>query len=59
MTMSIITFILFFLRFYLLIFKEKGREGEREEEKYHYVVASHISSLVSRPTTQACTLTGN
>ena len=28
--------------FYLLIFREKGREGEREEEKHQCVVASHV-----------------
>ena len=26
---------------YLSIFKERGREGEREGEKHQYVVASH------------------
>ena len=30
------------IRFYLCIFKEKGREGEREEEKHQCVVASHV-----------------
>ena len=31
-----------FLRFYLLIFRQRGREGEREGEKHHCVVASHV-----------------
>ena len=31
----------FFIRFYLFIFRERGREGEREGEKHHCVVASH------------------
>ena len=31
----------FLKRFYLFIFREKGREGEREGEKHQYVVASH------------------
>ena len=31
----------FFLRFYLFLFKERGREGEREGEKHQCVVASH------------------
>ena len=31
---------LFFLRFYLFIFRERGREGEREGEKHPWVVAS-------------------
>ena len=29
--------------FYLFIFREKGREGEREEEKHLCVVASHMA----------------
>ena len=34
--------MLFFLkRFYLFIFRERGREGERQEEKHKCVVASH------------------
>ena len=32
---------LYFLVFHLFIFREKGREGEREEEKRQCVVASH------------------
>ena len=31
----------FVLRFYLFILGERGREGEREGEKHHCVVASH------------------
>ena len=31
----------FFKRFYLFIFGEKGRDGEREEEKHEWVVAFH------------------
>ena len=30
----------FFLRFYLFIFRQNGREGEREGEKYQCVVTS-------------------
>ena len=30
----------FFLRFYLLIFRERGREGERDGQKHQCVVAS-------------------
>ena len=33
-------FILF--RFYLFIFRERGREGEREGEKHQCVVTSHV-----------------
>ena len=29
-------------RFYLFIFGERGREGEREEDKHQCVVASHV-----------------
>ena len=32
-----------FFWFYLFIFREKGREGEREGEKYQCVVASHVA----------------
>ena len=35
-----ITSILFFKDFYLFIFRERGKEGEREEEKHQCVVAS-------------------
>ena len=35
---------LFFKRFYLFIFREKGMEGVREGEKHHCVVASCVSS---------------
>ena len=34
--------ILFFKRFYLFIFREKGREGKREGEKHQCVVASYM-----------------
>ena len=33
----------FFKRFYLFIFRQKGREGEREGEKHQCVVASHVA----------------
>ena len=35
-------FYLFFFRFYLFIFRERGREGEREGKKYQCAVASHV-----------------
>ena len=28
---------------FIYLFLEKGREGEREEQKHQYVVASHVS----------------
>ena len=34
----------FFLRFDLFIFRQSGREGEREGEKQQCVVASHVPS---------------
>ena len=45
---------IFFSRFYLFIFRERGREGEREGEKYQCVVASR--ALGMWPATQACAL---
>ena len=42
----------FIKRFYLFIFRQKGREGEREGEKQQCVVGTW-------PATQACALTGN
>ena len=32
----------FFFRFYLFIFRERGRKGEREGEKHQCVVASSV-----------------
>ena len=43
---------MFFKRFYLFIFRERGREGEREGEKHQCVVASHVAptgNLVHNP----------
>ena len=37
---SLYTLYVVFKRFYLFIFKERGREGEREGEKHQCVVAS-------------------
>ena len=36
------SFLSFFKRFYLFIFREKGRKVEREGEKHQCVVASHM-----------------
>ena len=46
-----------FKRFYLFIFREREREGEREEIIKGCL--SHMSQLETGPTTQACALTGN
>ena len=35
-------YFIYFLRFYLFIFRERGREGDRKGEKYQCVVASHV-----------------
>ena len=51
--------LFFFLIFYLFIFRDRGREGEREGEKLQCVVASHVPPLGTWPATQACALTGN
>ena len=43
-----------FLRFYLFIFRERRRQGEREEEKHQCVVASHTpptGDLAHNPST--------
>ena len=56
-------FYTFLKRFYLFIFRERGKEGEREREKHQGVVASHVpprGDLARNPgATQACALTGN
>ena len=42
----------FLKSFYLFIFRERGREGEREGEKHQCVVASHVAltrELVRNP----------
>ena len=44
---------------YLLIFRENGRERDREGETHQWVVASDVSPLGTWPATQACALTGN
>ena len=53
-----------FLRFYLFIFREKGRKGEREGEKYWCERDTLISCLLHTwlgtwLAHQACVLTGN
>ena len=50
-----------FKRFYLFIFifRQRGREGEREGEKHQCVVASHASPTGDSAATQACALSGN
>ena len=47
-----------FLRFYLFIFRNRGREGERERNFSVWLPLIH-SPLETWPATQACALTGN
>ena len=52
-------FILFWERFYLFIFREKRKEGEREGDKHRYdretsVVASHTHPDLGPAVSQAC-----
>ena len=54
----LIHFLLFFLRLYIFIFRERGREGEIEGEKHGSVVLAE-PQLGTWPATQACALTGN
>ena len=49
---------LFFKDFIYFIFRERGREGEREAEKHQYVVVSHAAPTGDWPATQMCALTG-
>ena len=45
-------FLFYILRFYLFIFKERRKEGEREGEKHQCVVASYtppIGDLTCNP----------
>ena len=39
---NILFFILFFKRFSLFSFRQRGREGEREGEKHQHVVGSYV-----------------
>ena len=48
-----------FKRFYLFIFRERGREGERQGEKQQCVLPLEHPLVGTWPTTQACALTGN
>ena len=48
----------FFKNFIKKIHFQRGREGEREGEKYQCMVASPAPSTVDLATTQACALTG-
>ena len=47
----------FFFPKILFIFRDGGREGERDGEKHHCVVASHAQPIGGLAATQACALT--
>ena len=49
---------IFYLFILINLFLERGREGEREGEKHHCVVAFHTTWLGTWPATQACALSG-
>ena len=51
--------LLFFKRFYLFIFRERGREEEREGEMHQCVVASRAPPIGDLAHNPACVLTGN
>ena len=46
----------FLQRFYLFIFRQRGREGEREREKHQCVVASHVPPTGDLAHSPACAL---
>ena len=48
--------LVFFLRFYLFMFRERGREGEREGNVWLALLRPPLGNW---STTQACALTGN
>ena len=56
-----ILFLYFFQGFYLFIFRQRGREGERKGEKHQCVVISHGPPTGDQTwlATQACALTRN
>ena len=51
--------IFYFFKFYLFIFRESGKEGEREGEKHQLWLPVMSPLLGTWPTTQAYDLTGN
>ena len=48
----------FFFKIYLFIFRQRGREGEREKNINVWLPLAH-PQLGTSPATQACALTGN
>ena len=35
--------MLYFFKIYLFIFRERGRDGERQGEKHQFVIAFHVA----------------
>ena len=59
-SLKIFEFLFIFFKIYLFIFRERGRDGEREGESYQCVVASrapHTGDLACNP--GMCPYTGN
>ena len=52
-------FVCFIFKIYLFIFRKRGREGEREEEKHQCMVASACPQLGIWPETQTCAWESN
>ena len=48
-----------FFKEYLFIFGNRGREGEREEEKHQLVASCMCPDQGPKPESLACALTGN
>ena len=49
----------FFKILRIFIFRERGREGEREVKKHQSVASRPLPDWGTKPTTQACALTRN
>ena len=54
-----LSFSFFFKDFICFIFRQRGREGEREERNINVWLPLASPLLGTRPTSQACALTGN
>ena len=52
-------FYFIFLRFYVFIFRERGREGEREGENINVWLPPVCPLLGTWPATHICALTGS
>ena len=57
--LEIFCYFTFFKRFYLFIFRDRGREREKEGEKLDVWLPLARPQLGTQLVTQACALTGN